>query len=259
MSTWTLASWNVNSVRTRLEHILSWLKSERPDVLCLQETKTRDDQFPEDAFQEAGWHVATHGQPSYNGVALVSQSPLADVRPGFPGDPDPDQARVLCGTFRSTRVVNLYVPNGSEVGSEPFAYKLGWLVALRCWLEESHDPETPLVLTGDFNIAPEDRDVYDPEKLRGRVLCSQPERQALRDLMAWGLEDVFRLHHPEPGLYSWWDYRAGRFRRNQGLRIDLVLATAPLARRTVASRIDVTPRGAARPPDHTPVTATFEE
>jgi exodeoxyribonuclease-3 len=257
MPNWSIATWNVNSVRTRLEHVLSWAGAHGPDVLGLQETKATDEQFPLESFRESGWHVAHAGQKTYNGVALISREPLEEVRAGFPGDPDPAQARVLSGSFRGVRVINVYVPNGSEVDSPPFAYKLAWLDALAAWLRDEHDPGAPLVILGDFNIAPEDRDVYDPEACRGRVHASEPERRGLERLTAWGLEDLFRRHHEEGGLYSWWDYRAGRFRRNHGLRIDLILSTAALAGRCRDCRIDPEPRRRERPSDHAPVLAAF--
>ena len=254
----TVATWNVNSIRSRLDHVLDWLRAERPDVLCLQETKTPDDRFPADPFRDAGYSVEWAGQKAYNGVAVISREPLKDVRAGFPGDPDPAQARVLSGTWRGVRVIDVYVPNGSEVGSTKYRYKLEWLAALLRWLEADHDRARPLLLAGDFNIAPEDRDVYDPEAWRGKVLCSDRERKALAELMSWGLGDLFRRHHDAAGLYSWWDYRAGRFRRGQGLRIDLALATEPLAASSRSCRIDEGPRRLPKPSDHAPMVAGFD-
>ncbi len=257
MSSWTLATWNVNSIRTRLEQVLSWLHQNSPEVLCLQETKAREEQFPLQAFQDSGWHVAQAGQKTYNGVALISREPLDDVRAGFPGDPDPSKARVLSGTRCGVRVITVYVPNGSEVDSPSYEYKLSWLAALHGWLEQEADPAQPLAILGDFNIAPDDRDVYDPEKFQGRILCSDAEREALQRLTGWGLQDLFRGYQEGGGHYSWWDYRAGRFRRNLGLRIDLILATEALAARATDCRIDPAPRRLERPSDHTPVLATF--
>ncbi len=257
MSSWTIATWNVNSIRTRLEHVLSWLQENSPDVLCLQETKATDEQFPLQPFQDHGWHVARAGQKSYNGVALISREPLDEVRVGFPGDPDPSKARVLSGTWRGTRLITVYVPNGSEVGSPSYDYKLSWLAAMQSWLEQEGDPAQPLAILGDFNIAPDDRDVYDPERFRGRILCTDAEREALNRLTGWGLHDLFRRYQEAGGHYSWWDYRAGRFRRNLGLRIDLILATEPLTARATDCRIDPAPRRLERPSDHAPVLATF--
>jgi exodeoxyribonuclease-3 len=254
----TVATWNVNSIRTRLEQVLGFLKKQSPDLLCLQETKTPDDRFPEAAFREAGYESACAGQKAYNGVAIVSREPLGDVRAGFPGDPDPAQARVLWATWRGVRVVNVYVPNGSPLGSPRYAYKLAWFQALRRWLDEAHDPASRLLVAGDFNVAPEDRDVHDPAAWRGQVLCSAPEREALRHLMAWGLTDLLRRHHDGGGIYSWWDYRAGGFRRDEGLRIDLMLATGALAARSTGCRIDRGPRGLPQPSDHAPMVADFD-
>jgi exodeoxyribonuclease-3 len=257
MPSWSIATWNVNSIRTRLEHVLAWTEENTPDVLCLQETKATDDQFPLEPLAERGWHVAHAGQKSYNGVALLSRRPLEDVQAGFPGDPDPSKARVLSGTLGDTRIITVYVPNGSEVDSPSYEYKLAWLEALQRWFAGESDPGRPLVILGDFNIAPDHRDVYDPERFEGRILCSDAERAALAGLLDWGLEDLFRRYQEAGGHYSWWDYRAGRFRRNLGLRIDLILATAPLAGRATDCRIDRGPRGLERPSDHTPVVATF--
>ncbi|MGD8374933.1 MAG: exodeoxyribonuclease III [Acidobacteriota bacterium] len=258
MPTQTVATWNVNSIRTRQEQVLDWLRAHEPAVLCLQETKTPDDRFPAEAFEAAGYRVAASGQRTYNGVAILSREPLGDVAAGFPGDPDPAQARVLSGTWRDLRIVDVYVPNGSEVGSPSYEYKLAWLQALRAWLERDHDPAEPLLMLGDFNIAPEERDVWDPERWKEKVLCSEPEREALRRLQRWGLRDLFRRHHDEGGLYSWWDYRRGRFRRDQGLRIDLLLGTDAVARRAAASSIDREPRKREQPSDHAPVRVELE-
>ncbi len=257
MSSWTIATWNVNSIRTRLEHVLSWLQENSPEVLCLQETKATEEQFPLQPFQDGGWHVAQAGQKSYNGVALISREPLDEVRAGFPGDPDPSKARVLSGTWRGTRLITVYVPNGSEVDSPSYDYKLSWLAAMQSWLEQEGDPAQPLAILGDFNIAPDDRDVYDPERFRGRILCTDAERDALKRLTGWGLHDLFRRYQEAGGHYSWWDYRAGRFRRNLGLRIDLILASEALTARATDCRIDPAPRHLERPSDHAPVLATF--
>jgi len=258
MPEWIIATWNVNSIRTRLAQVLEWAEAESPDVLCLQETKVTDDLFPVEPFQEAGFSVALAGQRTYNGVALVSREPLEDVVVGFPGDPDPTKVRVISATLGETRIINLYVPNGSEVGSEKYAYKLAWLEGIHGWLDAEHDPEQPLAILGDFNIAPEDRDVHDPEAWEGQVLCSEPERDALRALMDWGLVDLFRRHDPEAGKFSWWDYRQGRFRRGHGLRIDLILGTAGLAESSTRCRIDAGPRALEKPSDHAPVVVTFD-
>jgi exodeoxyribonuclease III len=250
----------VNSIRVRLPQVAGWLRTHAPDLLCIQETKTTDEQFPVAAFQEIGYHATFTGQRAYNGVALLSREPLVGIEAGFFGDPEPAQARVIAGTLpkEGVRVVNLYVPNGSEVGSPRYSYKLEWMAAFRRFLDSRHDPSEPLVVLGDFNVAPEDRDVHDPAAWRGRILCSEPEREALGAIQAWGLKDLLRQHEVRGGLYSWWDYRAGSFRRNTGLRIDLVLGTAPLVGRSTEVTIDRGPRGLEQPSDHAPVVARFD-
>jgi len=255
----SIATWNVNSIRVRQAHVRAWLQTHAPDVLCIQETKATDDQFPVAAFEEIGYHASFAGQKTYNGVALLSREPLGAVEAGFFGDPEPAQARVIAGTLGAAgvRVVNVYVPNGSEVGSAKYAYKLEWLAAFRRFLESRHDPSEPLVVLGDFNIAPEDRDVHDPAAWQGQILCSEPEREALGAIQTWGLTDLLRQHEVRGGLYSWWDYRAASFRRNTGLRIDLILATAPLVPRSTEVTIDREPRGLEQPSDHAPVMARF--
>jgi exodeoxyribonuclease-3 len=254
-----IATWNVNSIRVRLPQVRSWLQAHAPDVLGIQETKATDDQFPAAAFEEIGYYSSFAGQKAYNGVALLSRQPLGGVEAGFFGDPEPAQARVIAGTLASggVRVVNLYAPNGSEVGSPQYAYKLEWLAAFRRFLDSRHDPSEPLIVLGDFNVAPEDRDVHDPAGWRGHILCSEPEREALRAIKDWGLTDLLRQHEVRGGLYSWWDYRAGSFRRNTGLRIDLILGTAPLVGRSTEVTIDREPRALEQPSDHAPVVARF--
>jgi exodeoxyribonuclease-3 len=254
----TFATWNVNSIRTRLGHVIGWLESNRPDVLCLQELKATDEQFPLEAVREAGYEAAVAGQKAYNGVAILSRLPLSGVEAGFFGDPDPAQARAIAATAGDVRVLNLYVPNGSEVGSAKYAYKLQWLDAFRAFLAGRHQPSERVLVVGDFNIAPEDRDVHDPAAWLGQIHCSEPEREALRELTSWGLADLLRRHDPRSGVYSWWDYRAASFARNLGLRIDLMLATAPLAERCTDCRVDREPRRLPQPSDHAPVLATFE-
>lgn len=252
-----IASWNVNSLRVRLEHVLEWLASAKPDVLGLQETKIIDDKFPREAFEALGYQCAFNGQPTYNGVALLSRPPLVDVVTEFSGYGDP-QRRILGATAGSVRVLNLYVPNGQSVDSPKYQYKLEWLTALNRQLRTELGRFEQVVVMGDFNIAPEDRDVHDPAAWEGKVLCSAPERAALTELLALGLDDTFRLFDQADGGYSWWDYRAAAFRRNLGLRIDLILASRPLSRRCRSSAIDVAPRRLERPSDHAPVFAEFE-
>jgi len=251
-----IASWNVNSLKVRLPQVLAWLEAHEPDVLALQETKLADENFPAAAFAEAGWQVRFSGQKTYNGVALVAREPVTDVVTDLPGLEDP-QRRVLGATVGGVRVYNLYVPNGSEVGSDKFAYKLDWLAHLHDHLREELGRHDDLLVTGDFNIAPADADVYDPAALAGQIHCSEPERAALGELLALGLEDTFRRFDQPEASYSWWDYRAAAFRRNLGLRIDLVLASKALAARCLASGIDIDPRRHERPSDHAPVLAEF--
>jgi exodeoxyribonuclease-3 len=253
-----IVSWNVNSLRVRLQHVLDWLEDNRPDVLCLQETKVQDENFPTAELQEAGYHSIVNGQRTYNGVAILSRKKPGDVLTEF-GNVDTEQKRTIAASFGSVRVVNVYVPNGSEVGSEKYAYKLGWLAGLEEFLAEEMKRYSRLVVVGDFNIAPEDRDVYDPVAWKGAVLCSEPERAALRDIMTLGLDDVFRQFEQEPASFSWWDYRAAGFRRNNGLRIDLVLASADMVKRCSACYVDKAPRALERPSDHAPVVAQFRD
>lgn len=253
----TLASWNVNSLRVRLPQVLQWLASESPDVLCLQETKTPDDQFPLAEIREAGYHAVFNGQKTYNGVAILGKKTATDVEAVFDNNPDPLQSRFLATTYSGIRIINLYVPNGSEVGSEKYEFKLDWMAAMQTCLAEAVSAHRHLIVCGDFNVAPEDRDVYDPEAWSASVLVSKPERMAMQSWLDTGLVDVFRAHEQGPGFYTWWDYRAAAFRRNLGLRIDHVLATPTLAKRCQSCYIDKTPRGWERPSDHAPVVATF--
>ena len=248
----------MNSLRVRLPQVLQWLASASPDVLCLQETKTTDEQFPLAEIREAGYHAVFNGQKTYNGVALLSKAPAVDVQTAFDHDPEPAQRRFIAATFGEVRILNLYVPNGSEVGSEKYDYKLRWMDAMRACLAASIAEYRHVLVCGDFNVAPEDRDVYDPAAWTGSVLVSEPERAALRAWRDAGLVDVFRSREQGAGFYSWWDYRAAAFRRNLGLRIDHILATAELAGQCGECLIDKTPRGWERPSDHAPVTAMFE-
>jgi exodeoxyribonuclease-3 len=251
-----IATWNVNSLRVRLEHVIDWLQSEKPDVLALQETKLRDDAFPEEDFSRLGYNVGFSGQPTYNGVALISRDKLTGVGTELDGFEDTER-RVLAATIGGVRIYNLYVPNGQSVGSDKFRYKLSWLEALRSQISREMKQHRDVVLLGDFNIAPEDRDVHDPVAWEGKVLCSDEEREGLRRLLDLGLFDVFRIFEQEEKAFSWWDYRAGAFRRNRGLRIDLILATEAMKQRCTACRIDPGPRRRKRPSDHTPVVAEF--
>jgi exodeoxyribonuclease-3 len=252
-----IATWNVNSLRVRLPQLLDWLAAHSPDVVALQETKVVDDSFPLAEIEAAGYHAAISGQKTYNGVAILARQPPADVVRDIPGFDDP-QRRVLAATCGGVRVIGLYVPNGQSVESDKYQYKLGWLRALRGWLQAELAAHPQLVALGDFNIAPEDRDVHDPAAWAGQVLVSDPERAALHALTGLGLEDVFRRFEQPAGSFSWWDYRAGGFRRNHGLRIDLVLASQRLAAACSACTIDRATRALERASDHAPVLATFD-
>lgn len=247
-----IATWNVNSLKARRPHVLRWLAEQQPEILALQETKTIDEQFPADALAGAGYQAVYAGQKSYNGVALLSRDPAADVVTELPSMGDP-QRRLLGATVAGVRVLNVYVPNGSEVGSDKYAYKLDWLAQLTRFVATELAAHERLVVLGDFNIAPEDRDVHDPDAWRGKVLCSEPERAALGSLLQLGLADAFRLFEQAEGAYSWWDYRAAAFRRNLGLRIDLILLSPSLAGRCQSAQIDRNPRTWERPSDHVPV------
>ncbi len=257
-----LISWNVNSVRARLDRLLALLERHRPDVLCLQETKATDDLFPVDAVRSAGYHAATHGQKTYNGVALLTREPTKGMVAGFAGDPIPEQARVISAEVGGIRVVDVYVVNGKEVGDPKYDLKLAWLDALTAWLEDTHDPSMPLVIAGDFNIAPADRDVHDPERWRDRVLCSDPERRRLETLLERGLVDLHRHLVPDEPAFTWWDYRGGAFPRDFGLRIDLALGTAALRDRVTAVSVDRDERkktsGEGNPSDHAPLIVEFD-
>jgi exodeoxyribonuclease-3 len=246
----------VNSLKVRLPQVLDWLARERPDLLALQETKVTDEKFPLPELEGAGYRAAFSGQKTYNGVALLSREPARGVVRDLPGLDDP-QRRVLAATVGGVRVFNVYVPNGQSVGSEKYAYKLEWLEALRAAVVQELGRHPPLVVLGDFNIAPEDRDVHDPRAWEGEILCSDPERAAYRRLLEAGLVDAFRLFEQAEAEFSWWDYRMKAFQRNRGLRIDLILAGGRLAELCSACRIDAEPRGWDRPSDHAPVVAEF--
>jgi len=262
-----IATWNVNSVRMRLEHVFRFLHEHSPDILCLQELKVEEKSFPFDEFARRGYRVAAACQKTYNGVAIVSPYPIEDVAVGFGADagdnpagdnPMIAEARLVAATVRGVRVVSAYVPNGQEVGSDKYRYKLDWMARLSDLLAHHGDPKRPLALCGDFNVALEDRDVHDPKAWEGHVLFSQPEREAAGRWLGWGLSDCFRRHHEGDGLFSWWDYRQGAFPRNQGLRIDHVWATRPLYERCSACEIVKEPRSWDKPSDHAPVVAIFE-
>ena len=252
-----IASWNVNSLNVRLPQVLAWLAAEQPDVLALQETKLVDEKFPCAEIEAAGYQAVFAGQKTYNGVALLTRRPVQDIVTGIPGFDDA-QRRVLAATCNGMRVINLYVPNGESVESDKYRYKLNWLVALTAWIQQELATHPRLVVLGDFNIAPDARDVHDPARWEGRVLCSEPERAAFRQLLAAGLCDTFRLFEQAEKSFSWWDYRMQGFRRNHGLRIDHVLASDALCKCCKTSRIDKNPRASERPSDHAPVLAEFD-
>ncbi len=252
-----IATWNVNSLKVRLPHVLDWLARAQPDVLALQETKLTDENFPRADIEAAGYHAAFSGQKTYNGVALLSRQPATDVvaDPAGLGD---EGSRVIAGSYGDVRVIDVYVVNGQEVGSEKYQRKLDWLRRLTAYVGDELARSPKLVVLGDFNIAPTDDDVHDPAEWHEKILCSTPEREALKALQALGLHDTFRLFEQPPGSFSWWDYRAGGFRRNRGLRIDLVLASDALKPYCRAASIDVEPRRLERPSDHTPAVAEFD-
>lgn len=252
-----VATWNVNSLRVRLPHVLKWLERERPDLLALQETKIKDEEFPADAFETYGYSAAFSGQSSYNGVAILSREPASAFCSGLGNGYADEQKRVIGATFGGVRVWNLYVPNGERVDSDKYRYKLEWLASLRALLADELARHPELLVVGDFNIAPDDRDVHNPSAWEGKIMCSPAERAALAALSHLGLHDTFRLFPQPEKIFSWWDYRAGAFRRNQGLRIDLALASKALSQRCIGCHIDKEPRGWERPSDHVPVVAEF--
>jgi exodeoxyribonuclease-3 len=252
-----IAAWNVNSLKVRLPQLLEWLESSQPDVVCLQETKLEDPNFPQAEIEAAGYQAVFSGQKTYNGVALLARSALSEVVVGNPHFPDP-QKRLIAATAGGIRVICAYIPNGQAVDSDKYAYKLDWLDALGVWLGEQLAAHPQLVLAGDFNIAPEDRDVHNPAAWAGQILCSAPERAAFQRLLALGLKDSFRLFDQPEKSFSWWDYRMLGFQKNQGLRIDHILLSEPLAARCAAAGIDREMRKRERPSDHAPVTATLD-
>lgn len=247
-----LATWNVNSLAVRLPQLLAWLDAQQPDVVVLQETKLTDDKFPAAELEAAGWRAAWHGQKTYNGVALLSRTPADAVVKNIPGFGD-EQARVIAGTVGGVRTIGAYFPNGQAPDSDKFVYKMRWLDALRAFVRAELAAHPQLVLMGDFNIAPEDRDVYDPVAWAGQIHCTPEERAHFKELLAVGLHDAFRLFEQPPKSWSWWDYRNLAFRKNQGLRIDHILVSDALKPRVSACVIDKAPRKNERPSDHAPV------
>jgi len=261
-----IATWNVNSVRTRLDQVLAWLEQEQPDLLCLQETKVDDPLFPLEAFETAGWRVSIHGQKAYNGVALVSREPLEDVRCGFVGELLDDaeaqqlgeQKRVISALLDGVRVLNLYVPNGSSLKSDKYPYKLAWLACLRRYLAAQAERGEPLCMVGDFNIAPEARDIHDPDRLSGGIMASAAEREALSAVLNGRLQDVFRVFEPDTGHWSWWDYRTGAWDRDRGWRIDHIYLCDELLGLARSCVIHKHVRGNDQPSDHAPVSVDLD-
>lgn len=254
-----LATWNVNSLGARLPFVVEWLEEASPDVVCLQETKQADDAFPEATFADLGYQSAHHGDGRWNGVAILSRVGLEDPTRGFESDEDVNGCRIVAATCEGVRVHSVYVPNGRSLDSEQYVIKLAWLEHLRRYLDETCTLDADVAVCGDFNVAPRDSDVWDPAQFVGATHVSQPERDALAQVMAWGLVDVFAEEHPDGGVFSWWDYRAGAFHKGQGMRIDLILLSRALARRSGPVRIDrearkKSPRG-NKPSDHSPVLA----
>ena len=258
-----IATWNVNSIRARLPRLLPWLAESRPDVVCLQETKCVDEAFPFEPIERLGYQVASYGQKTYNGVAILSRHGLEDVVRGFPDDDPEADRRVLGATIGDLMVLNLYVVNGKEVGSDKYAYKLDWLARLREFMDERYPAQggrlaQKLVVTGDFNVTFDDRDVYDPAAWRDKILCSEPERDALADLMSLGLSDAFRKHEQGEGHFTWWDFRTRGFEGNRGLRIDHFLMSDEALAACSRVRVDLEARGGEKPSDHAPVIATLD-
>jgi exodeoxyribonuclease-3 len=253
-----LATWNVNSIRAREERLVRWLTLRRPDVLCLQELKVTEDVFPLVPLQALGYHAAVHGQRTYNGVAVLSRVEPSAVERGFGDGCDETHSRIVTARIGDVHVVSAYVPNGQEVGSEKWAYKMEWMGRLRAWLDRRFARTDLVALCGDFNVAPEARDVHDPARWEASVLFHPDARAALEGVRAWGLVDAFRLHHQEPGFFTWWDYRMLAFPRKEGLRIDHVLLSEPLAARCSSAFIDRDERKGKQPSDHAPVVVEIE-
>ena len=255
-----IATWNVNSIRARLPLVQEWLELRRPDVVCLQETKVVDEAFPREELEDLGYQIAVHGQKTYNGVAILSRRGLEDVRTGFGHERFDQEARVIAATVEDVMVVCVYVINGQSVGAERYDDKLEWMAALREYVQTDFPMQEKVVVTGDFNITVDDRDVYDPERWREKILCSTPEREALASLCELGLVDALRDHHDDGGIYTWWDYRTRGFERgNRGLRIDHLLMSPPALAACSGVEVDREARAKPKPSDHAPVVATLED
>ena len=254
-----VATWNINGINSRLQHVLDWCAEERPDVLCLQETKCVDSRFPFKAIRAIGYdHIEAHGEKAYNGVAIVSKHPISDLQKNFPGDAADAPRRLISGTVNGVSIVNVYVPHGTALGTEKFAFKLDWLGWLRKYLDEKSGPGDNVLLCGDLNVAPHEMDVWKPSLWRDKLHFTKPEREAIRAVKAWGFTDLFRQINDEAREFSWWDYFRNSFERDRGLRIDHIWASQPLAERCVGCWIDKEPRGWDHPSDHAPVVAEFK-
>lgn len=253
-----LASWNVNSVNKRLPQLLDWLAAQKPSLVCLQETKVIDEKFPRAEIEALGYQLEIYGEKAYNGVAIISDRSLSHVEKGLLQEVGPGSKRLISARYGHVTVLNAYIPNGGEPGSEKYAYKLAWLEALYDHMHKKFNPEDNLVISGDFNIAPEDIDVFDPKAAAGGILVTEPERAALEKLRNWGLHDVFRCLHPKAALYSWWDYRMNAFKRNMGFRIDHIWASKSMLERAKSIYIDKETRKLEQPSDHAPVIAEFD-
>lgn len=258
MSGLRLATWNVNSLTARLSKVEEWIGYAQPDILCMQETKVSDSAFPAMAFSALGYESASHGEGRWNGVAIASRVGLSDVESGFVTGDDEQGARVMGATCGGIRVHSIYAPNGRSVGSEHFVAKLAWLKDLRAHIEQTCKPTDDVAVCGDFNVAPDDRDVWDPTACHGGTHVSEPERATVKDLEDWGLVDVFRVHYPQSQLFTWWDYRAGNFHKHFGMRIDLILVSKPLAGRSTYALIDRNARKGKLPSDHAPTFVDFD-
>lgn len=253
-----IATWNVNSIKARNDRLFAWLEKHSPDILCLQELKVEEAAFPHDAVREAGYHALVHGQRTYNGVAILARKPLKHTQIGFGDDADDSQARFVEASVFGMRVMSVYVPNGGDGAGDKWTNKLRWLDRLVSYLERTHDPDKPIVLCGDLNIAPDDKDVARPDEWKNTVLCRPEVRAQFARLIAWGFVDVMRKHHPEGGPLSWWDYRMLSFPKGNGLRIDHILATPPLAAVSSNAGVDREQRKGKQPSDHAPVFAELD-
>jgi exodeoxyribonuclease III len=254
-----IATWNVNSIRARENIVLDWVEANDPDVLMMQETKIPDQEFPEDGFGDLDYDVVFHGQPTYNGVAIASHHEITDVVRGMPGDDELAERRLLAATIEGIRIFCVYVPNGRQIGSETFRYKLDWLDRFTLFVQANLRPDQPAVIAGDFNIAPGDADVWDVERYHGALFATEDERSRFRKLIEWGFVDMVAHTTKEPHQFTWWDYRAGNFQKNRGLRIDHVLATKPIVERTTGVSIHRDVRAGLDPSDHVPVMLSLDD